>query len=77
MREDRYRCRGFSLNEVYLAKVSELACIFGCSESEVIRRAIDFYYFHVFRDLSQIDLERFSKMKGLRFKLLEGLRWDE
>lgn len=55
----KYNCRGFSLNEVYQAKVSELAEILGCSESEIIRRAIDHYYIYVLQEFSKINFKRF------------------
>lgn len=56
----RYNCKGFSLNDIYLAKVEELAELLGCSDSEVIRRAIDHYYLHILQELSKIDSKRFN-----------------
>ena len=41
------RCMGFSLNPIYESKVEEIAEILGISKSEVLRRAIDEYYFKV------------------------------
>ncbi len=41
------RCTGFSLNPIYEAKLEEIAEILGISKSEVLRRAIDEYYFKV------------------------------
>ena len=57
--DKKYSHRGFSLNEVYQAKVAELAELLGCSESEVIRRAIDHYYIYILQQLSKIDFDRF------------------
>ena len=45
---------GFSLNEVYAQRIKVLANLIGCSESEVVRRAVDeFYlkYYPLYRDL--------------------------
>ena len=53
--DGKYNCKGFSLNKAYQAKVKELAELFGCSESEVIRRAIDHYYIWVMQQISKID----------------------
>jgi len=55
----KYNCKGFSLNEIYTAKITELAELLGCSESEIIRRAIDHYYFYMLRLLSNIDHKKF------------------
>ncbi len=50
------RCWGYSLNPLYDAKLEELAEVLGISKSEVLRRAIDEYYFKVigfFRDIGR------------------------
>jgi hypothetical protein len=46
-KKGKNKCMGYSLNPVYDAKLGEIAEILGISKSEVLRRAIDEYYFKV------------------------------
>ena len=45
----------FSLSDIHMERVYELAQIYGISPSEVIRRAIDEFYFSTMERLSKID----------------------
>ncbi len=45
----------FSLNELYMERVYELAELLGISPSEVIRRAIDEYYLGIMERISRIN----------------------
>ena len=55
--KERARKKGnsFSLSDVHMERVYELAQIYGISPSEVIRRAIDEFYFATMERLSKID----------------------
>ena len=45
--ERKNKSMGYSLNPVYDSKLEELAEVLGVNKSEVLRRAIDEYYFKV------------------------------
>ncbi len=45
----------FSLSDIHMERVYELARIYGISPSEVIRRAIDEFYFSTMERLSKIN----------------------
>jgi len=44
---NKNKSMGYSLNPIYDSKLEEIAEILGISKSEVLRRAIDEYYFKV------------------------------
>lgn len=49
------RGNSFSLSDIHMERIFELANIYGISLSEVIRRAIDEFYFATMEKLSKIN----------------------
>lgn len=49
------RGNSFSLSDIHVKRLNELAEIFGISPSEVLRRAIDDYYLRTLERLSKLN----------------------